>query len=274
MGRSARRAQHTGWRFAAAGVVVFAATVAPVRVVSAATVSDSANVTVTLDTPGTVTVDGFDPARGRLTGVALSLRADVLVQVCIENTGQAPAPVGAGTATASLTAEFPGGANRTVADVDATVAAANLAASNGSADCAGGYNAATGRFPAAVTAGDATYVQATDRTTNTATLTTSTAMAPFNRAGTVMVTYTPQSNTELALPAAWDNLSVAQGALAVRVTYTYTPASGGGGGSNLPFTGSTGGRIATLAVIIVLVGITAVLISKQRRTNRIPPPAN
>ena len=67
--------------------------------------------------------------------------------------------MGAGTATASLTAEFPGGANRTVGAVDAAVAAGNLAASNGTADCAGAFDVATGRFPAAVTAGDAAYVQ-------------------------------------------------------------------------------------------------------------------
>ena len=197
----------------------------------------------------------------------------MLVQVCIENTGQAPAPIGAGTATASLTAEFPDGANRTVADVDATVAATNLAASNGTADCAGGYNATTGRFPAAVAAGDTTYAQATDQTTNTSTLTTTAAMAPFNRAGTVTVAYTPASDTELAVPAAWDNLSVAQGQLEARVTYTYTPAAttATGGGGSLPFTGSTGGRIAILAVITVLAGITAVLIAKHRRHRHTPP---
>jgi hypothetical protein len=273
MGRSAHRVRRTGWRFAAAGLVAAAATVAPSEAGSAATVSDSATVTVTLDSPGTVTLDGFDPARGRLTGVALSLRADVLVQVCIENTGPAPAPIGAGTATASLTAEFPGGANRTVADVAATVAAADVAASNGTADCAGGFDAATGRFVAAVTAADATYTQQTDQTTNTATLTTATALAPFNRAGTITVAYTPQNDTELALPAAWGILSVARGELRATITYTYTPASSGGGGSNLPFTGSTGGRIATLAVVTVLAGIGAVLIAKRRRTNRTTPPA-
>ena len=165
--------------------------------------------------------------------------------MCIENTGTAAAPVGAGTATASLTAEFPAGTNRTIADVETAITPTDLTPSNGTADCTAGFDATTGRFPTAVTATDAAYSQAADQTTGTTTLTTTTAITPFNRAGAVTVAYTPQSDTELAYPAEWNNLAVAQGQLRATVTYTYTPTSGGG--SSLPFTGSTGGRIATLA---------------------------
>ena len=212
-GRAAHGGRYAGWRFLAGGLAALAATLIPAGVASAATVSDSASVTVSLDSPGTVTLDGFDPARGRLTSVAVSLRADVVVQVCIENTATTPAAMGAGTATASLTAEFPGGANRTVGAVDAAVAAGNLAASNGTADCAGAFDAVTGRFPAAVTVGDAAYVERAGQAVTGTVLTSSEAMAPFMRAGTVTVTYTAQSDTELALPPAWDNTSVAQGQL-------------------------------------------------------------
>lgn len=269
--RTGKRVHTSRRRLVALMLVTATVSAAPSTMVSAATVSDSADATVTLDTPGSVTVDGFDPARGRLTAVALSLRVDVLVQVCIENTGAAAAPVGAGTATASLTAEFPAGTNRTTADVDTAITPSDLAASNGTADCAAGYETTAGRFPTAVTATDAAYSQGTDQTISTTTLTTTAAMTPFNRTGAVTVAYTPLSDTELAYPAEWNNLSVAQGQLRATVTYTYTPTSGGGG--SLPFTGSTGGRIAALAISALLAGTIAVLIARHRRTTRTTPPA-
>jgi hypothetical protein len=95
----------------------------PSGVGSAATASDSANVTVSLDSPGAVTLDQFDQALGTLTSVDVSLSVDVLVQVCIENTGAAAGSVAAGSATGSLSAAFPGGAGATSATADASAGA-------------------------------------------------------------------------------------------------------------------------------------------------------
>ena len=83
----------------------------------------------------------------------------------------------------------------------------------------------------------------------------------------------PQAgDTELVLPAEWDNLAVAQGQLQATVTYTYTPATDLG--PQLPGTGSDSNRIVTIAVITLLLGLTAVLAAKRwRRPPPHPPPA-
>jgi LPXTG-motif cell wall-anchored protein len=269
MSRSPPQLHRTGGRVAAAGCLTLIVLLAPSGVGSAATVSDTSSATVTLDSPGTVTLDGFDPDLGTLTAVQVTLRADLLVQVCIENTGPSEASMAAGTATATLDATFPGGANRTVATVDAATGSVQLDPSNGTADCAAGYDDATGRFPDQVTAADTVFFERADLTTRTATLTGSTALAPFIGDGTIAVTFAPASDTELVLPAEWDNLAVAQGQLQALVTYTYTPATDLG--PQLPGTGSNSNRIVTIAVITLLVGLTAVLAAKRWRPRRTPP---
>ena len=122
-----------------------------------------------------------------------------------------------GTASGTLDAAFPGGAARAVATAQATGAAATLAASNGLANCTAGYDPALGRFPAPVSAGDVTFFQQSNQATNTATLTTSVQLAAFIGTGTVAVSYTAQNDTELVLPAQWQNTAVAQGQLQASV---------------------------------------------------------
>ena len=90
----------------AAAAIAVVAMVVPSGVGSAATVSDTASATVTLDSPGAVTLDAFDPGLGTLTGVEVSLSVDVLVQVCVENTGAEGGSFAAGSKTA--VAEAPG----------------------------------------------------------------------------------------------------------------------------------------------------------------------
>jgi hypothetical protein len=274
IGGSAHWVDHTRRRLLAAGAIAVAAAIIPFRIASAATLSDTASAIVTLDAPGTVTVDAFDPAQGTLTSVQVSLRVDVLVQVCIENTGETTASMAGGSATASLEAEFPGGTNPTVATVDASVDPVSLPASNGTADCADGLDDATDSFPAPVTAADTTYFEQADQSTGTSTITDTTAMAPFIGTGTVAVAYTPASDTELVLPADWDNISVAVGQVSATVTYTYTPAGAG----PLPPTDVIGNQIAavapiaSVAIIAVLVGVVALVAADRWRRRRTPPP--
>jgi len=52
-------------RVVAAPTVALVAVIAPSGVGSAATVADSAGTTVTLDSPGAVTLDAFDPGWAR-----------------------------------------------------------------------------------------------------------------------------------------------------------------------------------------------------------------
>jgi hypothetical protein len=130
----------------AAGFVVAVGALVPSGVGSAATVSDSASATITLDSPGSVTVDAFDPELGTLTGVDVSLSLAVLVQACVENTGAEAGALAGGSASASLAGEFPGGAAASTASAAASAGSSQLAASNGSADCAAGFDAAAGRF--------------------------------------------------------------------------------------------------------------------------------
>ena len=213
----------------AAGWVAFIAVFVPSGVGSAATVGDSASATVTLDSPGSVTLDAFDPALGTLTSVEVSLIVDVLVQVCVENWDGAAGSL-AGSISGSLAAEFPGGAGAAAAAADEPVPATPLGASNGAADCANGYDAATGRFPAAVSAADTVFFQDANQATGGA-LTDASTMAPFVGTGTVTGVFTPTSDTDLDPPADFESLAVAQGQLQASVTYTYTP---GGPGDHRP----------------------------------------
>jgi hypothetical protein len=82
----------------------------PTGAASAATLSDSASAVVSLDSPGAITLDAFDPALGTLSSVQVSLSADVVVQACVENTGAEAGTLAAGSALGSLAAQFPGGA--------------------------------------------------------------------------------------------------------------------------------------------------------------------
>ena len=263
MGRSAHRMPRR--RILAAALVALAPLVLPSQVAAQSTLTetDSESATVTLDAPGTVTLDAFDPTLGVLTAVTVSLRVEVLVQNCIENTSSDAASMVAGSATASLDAEFPGGANPTEAAVDASVPSTDLAPSNGGNDCAGGFDEAAGRFPASVTAGDTVYFEQTDQADSTDTLTDSDEMAPFIGSETIEVAYTPQSDTALTLPTDWDNVSVAQGQLQASVAYEYTEAAAGG--PELPATGVLSNPIGVTALIVVLLGLTALLVAQRRR---------
>ncbi len=214
----------------AAAAIVFVATLIPSGTGSAATVSDTDSVTVTLDSPGSLTVDAFDPALGTLTSVEVSLSVEALVQVCVENSGTAAGSLAAGRVTGSLAAEFPGGAGATTASANASAGGSQLAPSNGAANCANGYDGAAGRFPGGVTAADTVFAEGSDQSTGSATLTDSAAMAPFIGTGTVAVTFTPANDSDLDVPPQWDSLVVGQGQLQASVTYTYTPGTGGGGG--------------------------------------------
>src|SRR6185436_19826763 len=134
-------------RVVAAASIIVGVMVAPSGVGSAATVSDTASATVTLDSPGALTLDAFDKGLGTLTGVEVSLSVDVAVQVCIENTGAAAGSLAAVSASGSLAAEFPGGAAATSASAEASTGPSQLAGGNGTADCANGFDTASGRFP-------------------------------------------------------------------------------------------------------------------------------
>lgn len=264
IGRVADPVRLPAVRAAVALLVAFATLAIPAGTTSAATLSDTASATVTLDAPGTLQLDQFNRSRGTLTRVQVSITATALVQVCIENTGaQAGATVG-GTATGTIDATFPGGAARTVATARATSAGATLAAGDGTANCTSGFDTATGRFAAPVSAADVTFFQQSNQATNTASLSTSTQLAPFIGTGTVAVSYTAQNDTDLVLPLEWQNTAVARGQLSATVTYTYTVPSRG-----TPPTGSDGDRTLTIAGAAVLAGVAALLISKRWRTTRL-----
>ena len=235
----------------------------PSSVGSAATVSDSASATVTLDAPGTLPLDQFNPALGTLTSVQVSITTSALVQVCIENTSAQSEAIAGGTASGTLDAAFPGAAARAVATAEATGAQTTLAASNGTANCTAGFDATAGRFPGPVSAGDVTFFQQSNQGTNTATLTTSVQLAPYTGTGTVNVSYTAQNDTDLVLPAEWQNTAVAQGHLQASVTYTYTVAGG-----EIPRTGGSSYPLVTIAMIVVAVGIGTVLFARHWRTRR------
>jgi LPXTG-motif cell wall-anchored protein len=232
----------------------------PAGAASAATLADTASATITLDAPGTLQLDQFDPALGTLTGVQVSITATALVQVCIENTSVQASATAGGTATGTLDAAFPGGAARAVATAQATGALATLTASNGTANCNAGLDTAMGRFAAPVSSSDVTFFQQSNQATNSATLIASAQLSPFIGTGTVAVSYTAQNGTDLVLPAEWQNAAVAQGQLQATVTYTYTVPGG-----QIPRTGSDNDRTVAIAGLIVLAGVAAVLIANRRR---------
>ena len=252
-------------RAVAAITVGLIAVAIPAGTTLAATSTDTASATVTLDAPGTLALDQFNPSLGTLTSVQVSITATALVQVCIENASAQAGATAGGTASGTLDASFPGAAARTVATAQATGAAATLAASNGTANCTAGFDTSAARFHAPVSAPDATFFQQSNTASNSATLTGSAQLAPFIGTGTVAVSYTAQNDTELVLPAEWQNTAVAQGQLQATVTYTYTVP-----GAGIPPTGSDNSRTLTIAAgMIVVAGAGAVLIATRRRSARI-----
>jgi hypothetical protein len=248
----------------AASAVGLVTVAIPAGAASAATIADTASATVTLDAPGSLQLDQFDPALGTLTSVQVSITATALVQVCIENASAQAGATAGGTSTGTLDAGFPGGAARAVATAQATGAAATLTASNGTANCTTGFDAAAGRFPAAVSAGDVTFFQQSNQATNSATLSAPSQLSPFIGTGTVAVSYTASNDTELVLPAEWQNTAVAQGQLQATVTYTYTVP-----GPGIPPTGSDSDRTLEIAAITVAAGVAAVGIAWRRRSARL-----
>ena len=248
----------------ATGAVALIAIAIPAGTAAAATSVDTASATVTLDAPGSLQLDQFNPSLGTLTSVQVSITATALVQVCIENTSAQSGATAGGTTSGTLDAAFPGGAARTVATAQATGAAATLTASNGTANCTAGFDTATGRFAAPVSAADVTFFQQSNPASNSATLTTSGQLAPFIGTGTVAVSYMATNNTDLVLPAEWQNTAVAQGQLQATVTYTYSVP-----GTTIPRTGGDSSRTVTIAFGVVLVGVAAVLIARRRRTTRL-----
>ena len=88
-------------------------------------------------------------------------------------------------------------------------------------------------------------------------------MAAFIGTGTVAVSHTAQNDTELVLPAEWQNTAVAQGQLQASVTYTYTVP-----GSQIPGTGSSSYRTVTIAVVALAVGVGVLLFARHWRTRR------
>jgi hypothetical protein len=237
----------------------------PVDPAWAANSQHSANATVTLDSPGSVKVDAFDPALGSLTAVELSQQVDVLVQACIENRASAPASAD-GSATAVLDASFPGDLAAADATALAKITSTRLAASNGSADCVNGFDRSAGRFTSDVRAGDTTFVQKQEHASASARITDPTELARFIGAGTVDISYTSSNDTKLAFPENWDNVSVAQGHIAAEVTYIYTPSSGPGNGG-LPPTGTSIGLATVIAgLAAVALGVALLIIARIRRT--------
>jgi hypothetical protein len=261
MSRVAHGCRRIASRSVAAVAVALVAVAIPAGTTSAATLTDTASATVTLDGPGTLQLDQFNPALGTLTGVQVSITATALVQVCIENTSTRAGATAGGTASGTLDAAFPGDAARTVATAQATGAAVTLTASNATANCTAGFDAATGRFPVPVSAGDVTFFEQGNQATNSASLTAGGQLSPFIGTGTVAVSYTAQNDTELVLPAEWQNTAVAQGQLQATVTYTYTVP-----GAGIPPTGSDSGRMVTIACLAVVAGVAAVVIAKRWRT--------
>lgn len=259
VGRTSQRRRRAGLRLVVAASTVAVVGALPAGTAAAATLTDTASATVTLDTPGTLALDQFNPALGTLTGVQLSVTVDALVQVCIENTGAESAAVAGGTASGTLDAAFPGGAARAVATAAADGAAATLAAGDGTGHCTAGFDASAGRFSTPVSAGDVTFFEHAAQDTNSAAL-SGAQLAPFVGVGTVAVSYTASHDTDLSVPADWQNTAVAQGRLQAAVTYTYVVA-----GAEIPATGGSTARTVTVAIAAVSVGVAAVLIAKRWR---------
>ena len=86
MGRGAHPSRGNAARLLAAVAVALISVAIPAGTASAATLVDTASATVTLDAPGTLALDQFNPTLGTLTSVQVSITATALVQVCIENT--------------------------------------------------------------------------------------------------------------------------------------------------------------------------------------------
>jgi hypothetical protein len=282
-----RRRTHRHWLAAAlAGTLL--TLLLPPGTASAATIDHVVTVDVTLDTAGTSTIAGFNPALGTLSQVAITIDVDVLVQACVENRQTDAGAPGTGSITGSLAVELPTGANTTQATADADLPGTDLTPANGTDDCTTGLDD-TGTFLAPVTAPDVGFAQDAGDATRTETL-TGTAIQPFIGTGPLTITHTPTNDTQIAVPAEWDAVSVAVGNYQVAVTYTYTPAAGAptaAPGSPAPATGTrssssrtadTGAPIEWLvfaAAALVLAGATAVVIAKRQRSPGAsqPPPS-
>ena len=262
----ARRRSLAPSSLVAAGTVVVASILAA-EPAAAATATQQVSRDVTLDAAGTATINAFNPSLGTLTQVAVTIEVEVLVQGCVENRQEGTGAAG-GTVAGSLAVEVPGGENTTTAAAEATVPAEDLSGFDGADACTGGLDDATGTFPAPVVASDAAYGEATDTATTSATLTAGAALAAFIGTGTVTITHTPTSDSELAVPASWDAVSVAVGSYQVSVTYTYTPGTGTGtgstGGGPLIRTGASVVDELAVATTLLLLGTTAVMISRRR----------
>jgi hypothetical protein len=245
-------------------------------VAAAETIDEQVALDVSLDTAGTSTIDAFDPALGTLTQVDVTITVDVLVQACVENQLETPSPA-TGTATGSLAVEIPTGANTTTATATATLPSDPVSGADGSADCADGLDD-TNTFPAPVTALDAAYAENAGTATLTETL-TGAALQAFVGTGTVTVAHTPTSDSELAVPDAWEAVAVGVGSYQVDVTYTYTPAAGapaptpgspGTAGGDLSSTGTYAARALLVAAVLLIAGIAVVIIAKRRRAHPVP----
>ena len=153
--------------------------------------------------------------------------------------------------------------NPTLATAEASVDPVSVGPSDGTADCDAEFDADAGRFPQVVEADDVTYFQDSGEASNVATLTAESDMAPYVGTGTVSVAYTPGSDTELALPAQWDTVAVAQGQVVADVAYTYTPGAAPGPG--LAFTGANTIPIVITALVALLLGSAALLVAKRLR---------
>jgi hypothetical protein len=286
--RIAKNRRLTRVRWLAAGLAGgFVTLFLPPGTAGAATIDHVVAVDVTLDSPGTSTVAAFDPALGTLTQVDLTIDVEVLVQACIENRQEAT-PTVTGSLTGSLGVTVPPGADPTNATATADIPDTTLALTNGTDDCTAGFDPDTGLFPAPVAAPDAAYAEQADMTTTTGTLTGQSAIDPFVGPGTVTIAHTPTSDSELAVPAEWDAVSVAVGSLQVEVTYTYTPTSnapgtpspapapgggtgGTGGTGGLSDTGANAARLVYAAVGLLIVGGSAMLFAKHHRVRRPSP---
>jgi hypothetical protein len=253
---------------AASGAVVVASLVA-LEPAAAATATQRVSRDVTLDAAGTATIDAFDPALGTLTQVAVTIDVEVLVQGCVENRDTGAGAATGGTVRGSLAVEVPGGENTTTAAAEAAVPAEDLTGGDGTDDCTGGLADDTASFPDPVVAPDAAYGEATDAAATTAMLTASADITPFVGTGTVAITHTPASDSELAVPAEWDAVSVAMGSYRVAVTYTYTPATGSPGGQGLSRTGASIVDEVAVATPLVVLGVVAVMVSRRRRRGRV-----
>ena len=197
----------------------------------------------------------------------MSLRADLLVQVCIENTGPSEGSMAAGTATATLDADFPGGASRTVATVDAATGH-RARAEQRHRRLRRRLRRRHGTLPRTVTAADTVFFEQADLP-RTATITGSTALAPFIGDGTIDVTYTPESDTELSSqPIGTTSPSPKDNSKRPSPTPTPRPPTSA---PNCPAPASDSNRIVTIAVITLLLGLTAVLVAQYRRRHQAPP---